>query len=265
MKSILLHVHDDHAQDARLQVALDLARACQSHLSCVQATPFNRYVVGDAFGGFYAATTLPEEEQEQERIEQRLKGEDIPWDWYRGDQEPAHVLVSRGRLADVLILSRQDKGRGDKPAPLPIVADVAVHARAPVLVVPPETNGFRVDRPVAIAWNGSIEAAHSLRLSLSLLHLAAQVHIITVSDEELDFPSTDASRYLARHDIPSELHEWPRKGRSIAQSLSDAAIELDASCLIMGAYGHSRLRETVLGGVTRELLAETAVPLLLAH
>ena len=270
LKSILLHIHDDHAQDERLAVALDLARACQSHISCVQVTPFNSYIVGDPFGGLYASTTLldalrTQEEEERVRVEQRLKSEDVTWDWSHGDGEAAHVLVSRGRLADVLILSREDKGRGDKPGPLPIVADVALHARAPILVVPPGTNGFRGDGPVVIAWNGSFEAAHSLRLTLSLLHMASEVHIVSVSDDAVDFPSTDASRYLARHGISSELHEWPRKGRSVARALSDAALELGASCLVMGAYGHSRLRETMLGGVTRELLTQTRVPLLMAH
>lgn len=270
MKSILLHIHDDHAQDARLAVALDLARASQGHISCVQVTPFNTYIVGDPFGGLYASTTLLEalrtkEEEERARIERRLKNEDITWDWHHADGEPAHALVNRGRLADVVILSRADKGRNDKPGPLPIAADVAVHARAPILVVPPDSDRFRADGPVVIAWNGSPEAAHSLRLTLSLLHMASDVHIVSVSDDDIDFPSTDASRYLARHGISSELHEWPRKGRSVAQALSDAALELGASCLVMGAYGHSRLRETVLGGVTRELLAQTTVPLLLAH
>ncbi len=275
VKSILVHIHDDYAQDARLAVALDLARACGAHLCCVQANPFTSYVLGDPWGGFYGSTTLLDAlrtsaDEQRARIEQRLKSEGVTWDWTYVPGEPAQVLVSCGRLADLLILSREEKGRAekgreDKPAPLSIVSDVAIHARAPVLVVPPEADRFRADGPVVFAWNGSLEAAHSLRLTLSLLRLATEVHIVTVSDDEIGFPPTDASRYLSRHGISSELHEWPRKGRSIAQALSDAADELNAAYIVMGAYGHSRLRETVLGGATRDLLAGATVPLLLAH
>ncbi|WP_152542820.1 universal stress protein [Sphingobium sp. Ant17] len=116
-----------------------------------------------------------------------------------------------------------------------------------------------------MAWNGSIEAAHSLRLTLSFLRVASEVHIVNISSDNNDFPPMDASRYLARHGIGSQLHEWPQEGCTIAQTLLDAAGELAASSLVMGAYGHSRLRETVLGGVTRDLLSDTSVPLLLAH
>lgn len=269
MKSILLHIHDDHGQAERLAVALDLARVHQAHITCVQVTPFNSYVVGDPFGGLFASLQLLEtlqgrDEKERERIEQFLMAEGVSWDWQHVDGEAAHAVVSCGRLADLLILSRQDKGREGKSRPLPIVADVALHARAPVLIVPPGTTSFNAG-PVVIAWNGSIEAAHSLRLTLSFLRLATEIHIVTVPSDDGDVSPTDASRYLALHGICSQLHEWPQKGRTIAHALLDAARELAASSLVMGAYGHSRLRETVLGGVTRDLLSETSIPLLLAH
>lgn len=270
MKSILLHIHDDCAQDERLAVAIDLARAHKSHLTCVQITSFSNYVVGYPLGGTYVSPGLLEaahthDEEERARIEQRLTSNGVSWDWERVDGHAPHVLVSRGRLADVLILSRRGKASPSKPEPLPIVAEVAVHVRAPVLVVPPGSNGFHAERPVMIAWNGSMEAAHSLRLVLPFLRMAASVHIVTVSDDWADFPSTSASLYLARHDVASELHEWPRKGRPIAQALSEAAEELGVTALVMGAYGHSRFRETVVGGVTHDLLEQAKVPLLMGH
>lgn len=227
VKSILLHIHDDCGEAGRIAVALDLARAHQSHITCLQITPYNSYVVGDPFGGLYASTQLLDalearEDEERRRIEHLLKAEAVSWDWEHVDGNAVDALVSHGRLADVLIVSRQEKGRDDAPPPLPIVADVAIHARAPVLVVPPGTARFNADGPVVVAWNGSIEAAHSIRLTLSFLRLAAEVNIVAVSNEESDFPSAAAGRYLARHGIASKLHEWPQEGRTIAQTLSDA-------------------------------------------
>ncbi len=270
MKSIYLHVHDDAGQEERLGVALDLAHTHGANISCVQTTGFNSYIMTDPFGGMYASTDLLNaaqlrDEEERARIDLRLKGEGVTWDWVHADGDFARTLVSCARLADVLILSRHDKMHGAKPAPPAIVADVIVLARAPVLVVPPGINNFRADGPILIAWNGSIEAAHSLRLTLDFLRLATAVHIVTVSDDSTDFSSAEASRYLARHDIACEEHDWPRENRSVAQTLSAAAAKFGAACIVMGAYGHSRLRETILGGVTRDLLAEATVQLLLAH
>jgi nucleotide-binding universal stress UspA family protein len=88
---------------------------------------------------------------------------------------------------------------------------------------------------------------------------------VEVSDGSLGRSAREAAQWLSRHDIGADVHEWPAKGRRVSVALLHAAAELSAACLVMGAYGHSRLRETVLGGTTRELIATTTVPLLLAH
>lgn len=221
-------------------------------------------------GGLYASPSLREAhrarlDEERSRIELRLKSEDVSWDWETIEGYVQNILVSCGRLADLLVLSRDDNESGQSPEPLPIAAGIVMHVRAPVLVVPPATVRFRADGPAVIAWNGSAEAAHSVRLALSFLSLSAEVHIVTVANDAGELSSARASRYLARHHIPSEVHEWPQTGSSIAETLLGAARDLGAGCLVMGTYGHSRLRETVLGGVTRDLLGRTSVPLLLAH
>ena len=85
------------------------------------------------------------------------------------------------------------------------------------------------------------------------------------SERETGFPAIDASQYLARHGIRSELHECPLAGDSVADGVREAAARLGAGYVVMGAYGHSRFRETMFGGVTRSMLGESRVPLLLAH
>lgn len=179
MKSILLHIHQDHGQDERIAVALDLARAHRSHLTCVQTTPFNGYMFGDPFGGVYTSPAHIEairdrNDEQRTRVEQRLRHESVSWDWESWDGDPALALVNLGGLADIIVLSRAEGARDDKHAPLSLGGDVAIHARAPVLVVPPGTKNFRCDGPVVIAWNGSIEVAHSLRLAMPLLRMASR-------------------------------------------------------------------------------------------
>lgn len=270
MKSILLHVNDDHAQNDRLEVALDLARAHSAHLMCIQALRFDIYLSSDAMSGFYGYSMLfdairSNAAEARRRIEKRLQTEGVNWKFEHYDGDPAQVLVSHARLADLIVVSRADVDYDDQRGPLPIAAQVAVSARSPVLVVPPRQATFRSDGPVAVAWNGSIEAAHSLRLTLPQLRLASAVHLITVDADASEFPVTDGSRYLALHGIKSELHECRSDHRKVADTLLAKAEALHASCLIMGAYGHSRLRETILGGVTRDLLASSTIPLILAH
>ena len=270
MKSILVHIHDDAGQEARLQVALDLARASSGHISCVQVTPFEYYSGGDPFGGVYAFADAVDairalEREARTRIEAQLAREGVSWDWRKFDGNVIQTLIDQSRLMDVVVLSQPHTGSDAERPPLGIGGDVAIHARAPVLSVGAKAKGFDVTGNAMLAWNGSGEAANALRLSLPLLHHAGMVHIVEVSDDTRGLPSTEASAYLSRHGIASELHEWPAKGRKVDVALLHAAVELDAAYMVLGAYGHSRLRETILGGVTRDLIRTSHLPLLLAH
>jgi nucleotide-binding universal stress UspA family protein len=148
---------------------------------------------------------------------------------------------------------------------LSIVGDVAVHARAPVLAVPRGGTAFDAGSPALLAWNGSHEAANALRASVPLLAHAESVHLVTVGDQPESHSASQAVRYLARHGIAVQTHERPHRDRSIAQTLFDTARELEAGCLVLGAYGHSRFRERLIGGVTRWMLDHSTIPLFLAH
>lgn len=269
MKTVLLYANEDSGLESRLQAALDVVRAFDAHLSCVQVTPFDAFIMGDPFGGVYALPTLLEavrtaEDAHRARLEGRLRSEGVSWDWFRYDGSPAQVVADRSRLSDLIVLSLPEAG-GASDGPLSMVGDVALHARAPVLAVPQSSRSLDCLGRAAVAWNGSLEAAHALRLTLPMLARASQVHIVEVTEDKAGFPATDASQYLARHGIRSELHEWPGSGRSVADALDDAAQALGANYVVMGAYGHSRLRESVFGGTTRDMLHRGALPLLLAH
>ena len=269
MKSMLLYANRDPGLEARLQAALDATRRFDGHLTCLLVTPQDAFILGDPFGGVYALPTVVDQvrkvaEDQREALEARLAGEGVQWECLRFDGAPAQVIVDRARLADLVVLSLPGSGR-DASATHEITADVLVHARAPTLAMPQQGRSFDAGAPAMVAWDGSRESSHALRLTLPVLRCAAAVHVVTVADGHTEFPATDACRYLARHGIEPELAEWPRKGRSIAAALVDAAERAGAGYMVMGAYGHTRLREAVLGGTTREMLHESRLPLLLAH
>jgi nucleotide-binding universal stress UspA family protein len=268
MKTILLYANEDSGLESRLQAALDVARAFDAHICCVQVTPFDSFIMGDPFGGVYALPSVLEvvrkaEDEHRTRLEARLRVEGVSWDWLRYDGSPAQIVADRARLSDLIVLSLPEAGNYD--GPLSMAGDVALHVRSPVLAVPPSSRALDCMGTAIVAWNGALEAAHALRLTLSMLRKAAAVQIVTVTEDRSDFPATDASQYLARHGIKSELHEWPLAGRSTAEALLDAASTLGGAYVVMGAYGRSRLRESVLGGTSREMLHKGGIPLLLAH
>ena len=269
MKTIMLHIHQDSEQESRLQVALDLARMGHGHIVCVQVAGVEPYAV-DPYGGLFGLAAIIDTIHDQDKaarlaVEARLQREDVEWEWRCFDGGVVETLITQSRLADVVVVSQPPVGRQQPDQPLAIVGDVALHTRAPVLVVPTRCRRFDGTGNVMLAWNGSAEAAHALRLTLPLLRRAACVHIVEVSEDRPGVPALDAAAYLSRHGVNSEVHDWPAKGRRTSVALLHAVAELEADYIVMGAYGHSRLRETVLGGVTRELIQSTAVPLLLAH
>ena len=269
MKSVLFHVNDDTGQESRLVAALAIARQHGARLTCIQVTPVSDYVVTGPFGGMHQVTMLFEHLAAQAveartRLEARLSQERVPWEWSVHDGGVAATIISRSRLADLIVLSHEGRTERAAARSLPLVADVAIHARTPVLAVPIEGQAFDPDGVAVIAWNGSPEAAHAARAALPMLKLASAVHIITLAEEK-DLPIDDIRRYLEDHGITAECNAHGLSGKPVGEALCQAATAHNAAYVVMGAYGHSRFREAVLGGVSRHMLAQSPVPLLLAH
>lgn len=261
MRSILVQAGRDPGMTARLDTAMNLARAFEGHVTLLLDTPIDRYVTVDPYGGTYVArealeSALKEDDALAEAFAGRLQNDDVPFDIAQYELPPVDALASGARLADVTVVSRSSG----------LAGDLAMVSRTPVLALPDSVTLEAPLQVVCIAWDGGDEAANALRAAVPLLQGGAAVHVLTVLTEKAEgFPPTDALRYLARHGIKAELHELPR-GSSIEEMLAAAAGQLGAQLMVMGAYGHSRVREFLFGGVTRYFLEEpTAPPLLLAH
>lgn len=261
MRSILVHAGRDTGMSVRLDSAMNIARACEGHVTLLLDTPIDRYVTVDPYGGTYVArealeAALKEDDALADAFAGRLQNDDVPFDIAQYELPPVDALASGARLADVTVVSRSSG----------LAGDLAMVSRTPVLALSDSAVLAMPLEVVCIAWDGGDEAANALRAAVPLLQGGAAVHVLTVLTEKAEgFPPTDALRYLARHDIKAELHELPR-GNSIEETLAAAAGQLGAQLMVMGAYGHSRVREFLFGGVTRYFLEEPgAPPLLLAH
>ena len=177
------------------------------------------------------------------------------------------VLSTEGRLADLIVLAGVHSGGSVRRKRMFEAA--LLHAARPLLLVPEEmrtTGGARaIGRIVALAWNGSPEATHALAGALPLLHHAEQVHILTAASARTEVESADAlERYLGWHGLACQRHALYPTGR-VGPALMAKAHEIGADLLVMGGYGRSRLSELAFGGVTRTVLGQYDLPILLAH
>jgi nucleotide-binding universal stress UspA family protein len=176
----------------------------------------------------------------------------------RGKQ--AAVVSSRGRLADIIAVARPDRerniGRNTLEAAL-------LNTGSLVLMCPPSKPGA-IGEHVAIAWNGSREAARAVALAHEVLREAKKVTVLTVAEAANDLTGGDLVAYLADHGIKATHVEISGRG-GIGKALLAAARGASADTLLMGAYGSSRGRELVFGGVTQHVVDKAEMPVLLNH
>jgi nucleotide-binding universal stress UspA family protein len=267
MKSIMVHAGGDAAFEGRLQVGLDLARRFHGHMSLILPRPTQDYVAFDMFGGaHFVAEAFEAAENEREklcaRIDARLKAEDVPWDWQMFDGTTSDALIDAARLADVLVMSLDPVGAAG--AARAWISDVVTASRTPVLAVPAKTKRISFDRAM-VAYDGGFEAANALRAALPLLQAASFVRISEIEIVPEQFPVTNAAMYLSRHGINAEIAVAAKGDQSVEERLLAEANAWAPDFLVMGAYSHGRWRETLFGGVTRFMLGELGIPVLLAH
>ncbi len=265
MKNILLLVHDDDGQEARLQTALDLARALEGHMSCIDVTLLPM-MAADIHGGTAQAVLLEDERaregENKAALTSRLAGEDVSWDWTDVIGGMAQSVLEASTLADIIVLNRKLDAYS-YPDMRDLASDIVMKARAPIIAVPETQKSFGTERPM-IAWDGSESCAATMRACVPLLKLGTEVRIFTAIEKSNGLPATAAAQYLSRHGIRATIEAVERGGHDADQLIAAHADGCKADYVLMGAYGRGRLRET-FGGVTKRLLGSSTVPLILGH
>lgn len=138
----------------------------------------------------------------------------------------------------------------------------------PLLLLGDETFDPDSIKSMSVAWDGGAEAASAAQLALPLLKMAKDIHVVMVDPEPLENGGQcgdDLAVYLARHELNVTVDRIPNEVRTVGQALLEHAVDTDAGLLVMGAYGHSRIREWLLGGATQEILNTADLPVLMAH
>lgn len=265
MKNILLLVHDDAGQEARLQAALDVTRALDGHLRCIDVAILPA-IAGDYYSGAANAMLLAEERERESAnkaaLTARLAHEDVAWDWADVTGAIAESVIAAATLADMIVLNRQ---LDDLPYPdmRGIASRILMQVRKPVLAVPDSLERLKLDRAL-VAWDGRESAAATMRSCVPLLALAQEVEIFMARDGGERTEPVEAAEYLSRHGIHASVRTIDDRRRAPDELIAEEAERWQADYVVMGAYSHGRLMEA-FGGVTKRMLSRSALPLLLGH
>lgn len=266
MKNILVLIHDDPGQEARLQLALDVARMFNGHLMCLDVAIPPIAPADDMFGSEIGTILLAEEVAREgsnrARLEHRLKIEGVSWEWADVTGRVASSLRAASQFADLIVVNRRldDFPSLDMRA---AAGEVIARSGKPVFAVPENLRRFR-PASAMIAWNGSTASMAAVRHALPFLQHADRVFLTEV-DGAREGSAEAAASYLSRYDIHVRVERLTSKDGDIGRTLIGRAVSHDIGYVIAGGFGHSRLTEALFGGVTRDLLTATPCPVFMAH
>lgn len=277
--TIATFVHKQPTPGRALEAALDLARHYDAHLRIV-APGIDRTEPGFYYAGAHAVAIRENQEQAHSEaqmlgaaISKRMQGETVRWDMEDRIVQASALsdyIAEQVRLSDIVVL---DAPYGDHASSVEIAALEATlfRARAPAFVIPGEMSG-PVDlspKRILIGWNDSDEALRACRAAFPFLKAAEDAEIAVVDPPRHPSGQTDPggalASYLARHGIPAEIAVLARTESDIADILIRHANETGAGMIVMGAYGHTRLREAIIGGATRHMLERATMPVIMAR
>ncbi|MCA3304218.1 MAG: universal stress protein [Roseomonas sp.] len=274
---ILVHVDASPRAQMRLDVAAALARQHGAHLTALQVIDVAVPVMAMADGGGGGAVIAELMEQMRQSalvagvklkaaFETALAREGIMGEWRQVEGTTPEILALQGRYADLLVMGQDDPESDNAD----LLETVLFDSGRPVLAIPFAGSFKTIGKRVLVGWNASREATRALHDALPLIAKAETATVFLANPKRGlgahgEEPGADIARHLARHGLKVEV------AKAIADDVPDSALllnhasDIGADLLVMGAYGHSRLREFILGGVTRSLLREMTVPVLLSH
>ncbi len=272
IRILLVHVDDgDGHLDDRLAAARLLARRFDALVVGLHVMPLPLLPVGYGEAAAYVGPEILEAQREAareraRRLEARFREAladlvpEIRFEVLEG--EPRLLVPERARVAD-LVLVAQTPAHGLDALEPDVAEHLAMEGVVPALVMPAGGGRGEVGHRVLVGWNGSRQAARALHAARPFLATAREVRLVTLGEDAGAAGLEDAALWLRRHGIEPVVERRPAADRPGARLL-ELAREAGADLLVIGAYGHSRLRELVLGGATRHILQHADLPVLVS-
>ncbi len=277
IRDILLQCDAGSSNPGRVDTAISFASKFGAHLQAVYVMPSP--AIPSYAEGYSAVIPYSAEEQiklVQQQMEEakgqfsdKSKNADVITDWRSIEFGSYDVVLDLSRYCDIVIVPQYCARFGDEDK-IFIADDLLIHSGRPLVVVPDLNKSFELGEKVMIAWDESHEAARAIHDGLAILSKANQIHAVTVaempdSEERFLISGQDLQTHLQHHGLDIETTLLDKGGDEVGEKLLEKALELDADLIIMGGYGHSRLRQTILGGVTDYVFRNTTIPVLMSH
>lgn len=275
IQDILIHADSTDSFEARLRYTVELAKNTDAHLTALYVIP--RYRI-PAYAGvpmdpdILQQTINFEREQAKStraRLEAIAASEAYNVEWREVEGEPAQCLNSQGRYFDLAVLGQTNPAWNDDYFG-GLADELIISLGRPCLVVPYIGTPPKPAKRILVAWNGSHSAARAINDALPFLQAADLVEVLSINPQkshfdEGDLPAADICLHLARHGVNAVAKSRQANDISSGDLILSHACDMSADLIVMGAYGHSRFRELVLGGVTRNLLKHMTVPVFMSH
>jgi nucleotide-binding universal stress UspA family protein len=276
LKDILVHIDNRKPCQARLEVAINLALAHQAHL-------IGLYVLSDPYLPPHIkaqlSTDVLEAQAEAARelgakaeamFRERAEDAGVAGEWLCEKGERVDVLRDQARFCDVAVIGQRDPEAIEVSGPGDMPDHLVLSVGRPVLLVPYVGTYPTIGKRVMVAWDGSRLATRAVNDALPILHGAKQVNIIMVYSDGWPAEMSEERgericQHLARHGIAAKAHHYRADDIGTGDLILSRAADDGADLIVMGAYGHARWRELVLGGMTRHMLNHMTVPVLMSH
>jgi len=276
IQEIIVFVDGETEPTGILEFAGALALEYGAHLTGVfmrpapAVTPPEMFARGEGIPNVIGARQAEVEETEanhRARFDGIVRRYAIGWEWRSEPYFSSDVGV-HARYADLAVVARPDPA-GETAGPPGLVESLVLTSGRPVIVLPPRSTASGVRR-ILVGWDAGRASARAVADALPLLVRAAAVEVLVIDPERRraghgQEPGADIARYLARHRARVEVRRLSSDGQDVGRVLLSHAAAFGADLLVMGAYGHARLNELIFGGVTRTVLREADLPVLMSR
>jgi nucleotide-binding universal stress UspA family protein len=276
-KDLLVHVDATPEGLARVRVAADLAAVDKAYVTglFLRAPPRQPSALAVAAGAYVGDVDVDrwnreraEADKAAEKCEAQFKQEldraGVKGEWQTVEAASPRAILQYAGCADLIIVGQVKPGAGEETSDLP--GEIALACGRPVLVVPYAAPIAPVGDRVMIAWNGRRESIRAVHDALPLLERAKFVALFEIRPRGAEPGDLEAIvQHLARHGVKAERYVMTGSDHDAGQALLSRAENYNADLVVMGAYGHARLRELALGGATHTVLAQMKLPILLSH
>lgn len=263
--------------DGDLKLAATLCEQVEAHLAVLVLTLASPPPVGE-YAAVVSDAWLEERQSDLEKLRRRtgevsalLGSSTISHDVLSEYVEEAwadDLVGRRARYTDITVLGPELLSQDTFKRK--VIDGALFSSGKPLLLIPQGCAPTLRPKRIVVGWDSRIEASNAVARSLFLLREAEDVHLALVDpvageDHQGGEPGADAATYLARHGVKVTVDRLPSQGRTVAAALQQHATDISADLLVMGAYGHSRLRQRIFGGVTSSMIEEPTLPVLMTR